>query len=144
MKNDKQKTENPYAKMTIDELTTLAEQGDAEAQCRLAYYYEKGKGVEKNSIKAVEWYTKAAEQGHSIAQCNLAACYKLGKGVAKNLIKAVKLYTKSAKQGEQCAQYNLGACYYNGYGVKQDYNLPEKFAHPQRTSDTPFPSEPGR
>lgn len=92
MEKDKQKKENPYARMAIDELTALAEQGDAEAQCRLAYYYEKGKGVEKDSVKGVEWYTKAAEQGHSIAQCNLAACYKLGKGVAKDLVKAVKLY----------------------------------------------------
>ena len=61
MKQENKKQKDPYSKMTIDELTALAEQGDAEAQCRLAYYYEKGKGVEKNSIKAVEWYTKAAE-----------------------------------------------------------------------------------
>ena len=95
MKKDNQKQEKPYSKMTIDELTALAEQGDAEAQCRLAYYYEKGKGVEKDSVKGVEWYTKAAEQGHSIAQCNLAACYKLGNGVTKDLVKAVKLYKES-------------------------------------------------
>ena len=68
MKKDNQKQGKLYAKLAIDELKVLAEQGDAEAQCRLAYYYEKGKGVEKDSEKAVEWYTKAAEQGDQEAK----------------------------------------------------------------------------
>ena len=47
MKKDNQKQEKPYSKMTIDELTALAEKGDAEAQCKLGYRYKKGIGVRR-------------------------------------------------------------------------------------------------
>ena len=83
MKKDNQEQEKPNAKMTIDELTALAEKGDAEAQCKLGYRYKKGIGVKKSFLKAVEWYTKAAEQGHANAQNNLGVCYNHGRGVKK-------------------------------------------------------------
>ena len=45
-----------------------AEQGDDKAQYYLAKCYEEGKGVEKDLVKAVEWYAKAAEQGEKKTQ----------------------------------------------------------------------------
>ena len=38
--------------------------------------YEKGRGVEQDYEKAVEWYQKAAEQGNKDAQSNLEALRK--------------------------------------------------------------------
>ncbi len=85
--------------------TKAAEQGNAEAQNSLGYYYELN---ELNPKKAVEWYTKAAEQGLPVAQCNLGICYKYGNGVEKNLEEAVKWYQKAANQEYAQAEYFLG------------------------------------
>jgi len=49
--------------MGIEAIRKAAEQGDANAQCELGVCYDFGRGVEKNSRKAVSWYKKAAEQG---------------------------------------------------------------------------------
>jgi len=52
----------------VAELREAAEQGDAEAQYRLAWCYENGKGVRWNSRTGLEWYAKAAKQGHEEAK----------------------------------------------------------------------------
>jgi TPR repeat protein len=86
-----------------------AEQGFAEAQCNLGHYYEKGKGVAKNIVEAVKWYTKAAEQGCAEAQYSLACCYSKGQGVKKDDVEAKKWYAKAAEQGNKKAQALLKA-----------------------------------
>ena len=48
-------------KSEFEELTELAEQGDAEAQFKLAHQYNNKNYVEE----AVLWMRKAAEQGHA-------------------------------------------------------------------------------
>ena len=45
-----------------------AESGHIEAQNNLGYCYQNGIGVEKNEVKAFEWYEKSAKQGDSNAQ----------------------------------------------------------------------------
>jgi TPR repeat protein len=49
-----------------------ADQGYAEAQCRLGSCYDQGKGVPQNKEKAKYWYKRAAEQGHQRAQLSLS------------------------------------------------------------------------
>ena len=44
-------------------LRNSAEQGNAEAQWRLGYFYQTGQGVAKDDAEAVKWYRKAAETG---------------------------------------------------------------------------------
>jgi len=39
-----------------------------EAQEQLAECYEKGRGTNKNDIKAYQWYKKAAEQGSELGK----------------------------------------------------------------------------
>ena len=48
-----------------------AEQGDVEAQKRLALLYLQGRGVAKDSQEAEKWYSKAAGQGDPDAQSAL-------------------------------------------------------------------------
>ena len=121
IKFGKQKNYKKHSNLVFDELKPLAEQGDAEAQFKLAQCYDEGRTVEKDFTKVVEWYTKAAEQGNVGAQNNLGRCYEKGKGVEKDPKKAIEWYTKAAEQGALGAQYNLGACYYRGDGVEKDY-----------------------
>ena len=94
-----------------------AEQGYADAQCKLGEYYEVGKGVKQDKVEAVKWYRKAAEQGHVEAQINLMSLYEL----EEDWEEAVKWYHKASELGDAEAQYKLGVCYGSGKGVKQDY-----------------------
>jgi len=102
--------------------TTLqaAENGNPEAQNRLAVMYDEGDGFAKDSAEAVKWFRKAAEQGNADAQNNLALMYVRGDGVAKDPAEAVKLFTDAAIQGLAKAQNNLGVMYEDGNGVAKN------------------------
>lgn len=98
----------------------LAKEGNAAAQCNLGRCYEHGKGVEKDSIKAVEWYQKSADQGYSQGQNSLGLCYLSGEGVKKDVDKGIELLTLAANQGYARALNNLARAYILGEGVKKD------------------------
>lgn len=69
-------------KLSPKELVILAaDQGNAEAQFKLAWMLEKGKGVLKSEEEAAIWYERAALQGHGIAANNLGGMYADGRGV---------------------------------------------------------------
>jgi hypothetical protein len=107
-----------------DEFTkhkTLAGEGDAEAEFKLAEYYRHGIYVSKDNAKEAELYEKAASQGHIRAQAALANCYALGIGVSRNPKKAVFWWEKAAVQGYPDSQYFLGRAYYDGEGVIKNY-----------------------
>ncbi len=70
------------------EITQLAEQGDAEGQYALALSYELGLGVDQDLMQAFTWYQKSANQEHAKAQYNLGIFYALGKGVEKDIMQS--------------------------------------------------------
>ena len=72
----------------IREWTPLAEQGLAEAQCRLGMIYDFGQGVPQDSKTAVKWYTLAVEQGDAGSQYNLSLMYAKGRGILQDYIYA--------------------------------------------------------
>jgi uncharacterized protein len=109
-----------YARAYV-ELKALAEQGNADAQCRLGTLYAEGRGVPKDYAQALKWYSKAAQQGHARAQYHLGVMFDTGEGVPQNYSEAIKWYRKAAEQGLAVAQSNLGAMYGLGQGVQQDY-----------------------
>ena len=53
------------SKSDIERYITEANQGNIDAQYRLAYCYEIGNGVNKDISVSIYWYKKAAEKGHS-------------------------------------------------------------------------------
>jgi hypothetical protein len=63
-----------------------AEKGDAEAQLRLGWMYEKGDGRAQDYVEAVKWHRKAAEQGNAAAQNELGAMYYKGDGVPQDYV----------------------------------------------------------
>ena len=111
---------NSNAKESIKrmKLRKTAEQGSAESQLELGWYYR----MKDDYTEAVKWYRKAAEQGDANAQGLLAQCYKDGSGVEQDYYKAAKWYCKAAEQGNDCAQLNLGEFYEYGLGVEQNYD----------------------
>ncbi len=98
-----------------------ADQGLAEAQCKLGVCYYYGKGIKKSSSEAIKWYQKAIEQGNAEALYYLGRCYYDGKGVFKNYSQTVEYMKKAATLGYAKAQYELSMCYYYGNGVEKDY-----------------------
>ena len=101
-------------------VSKAATKGFAPAQDLLGNYYFNCNGVEKDYVKAVEWYRKAAELGYDWAQYNLGNMYRNGNGVEKDYAKAVEWFRKAAEQGNDYAQNNLGYMYDMGYGIEQD------------------------
>jgi len=96
--------------MVTEELTAKANQGDAEAQYKLACQYD------SESAEHAVWIRKAAENGHTKAQWRLGDLTQWGDcGVTKNINEAVNWYRKSAEQGNKTAQYSLGECYFRGH-----------------------------
>ena len=84
------------------------------------YLYQSGWGVERDYVKAVEWYRKSAEKGYKLGQNRLAQMYKNGWGVEQDYAKAAEWFTKAAEQGMSDAQYQLGLLYQFGDGVEKD------------------------
>jgi TPR repeat protein len=115
-----------------------AERGDADAQYRLGWMFDKKANdrehwpKEKYEAGAAKWYRKAArqyrqraEQGEAYAQFRLAEMYEYGKGVRKNYAKAAEWYAKAestewsinpAWAGRAHAMYELGWLVRNAWG----------------------------
>jgi TPR repeat protein len=96
------------------------ETGFGFAEKMIGWCFKKGRGVEQNWTKAVEWYTKATEKGDSNAMNNLGYCFKKGEGVEQNSTKAVEWCTKAAEKGDSTAMFNLGHIFEYGRGVEQN------------------------
>jgi len=99
-----------------------AEQGDAEAQARLAYMYSHGQGVQRDYDEAARWYRKSADQGNARGETGTGYMYYSGEGVLQDFTEAARWYRKAADQGYMWAERYLGDMYYNGYGLQQDYS----------------------
>lgn len=99
----------------------LAEAGEPEAQARLGFLYEKGRGVAQDAGQAARWYRAAAEQGHLGGQYSLGRLYELGHGVTRDAAQALHWYRAAARQGHAKGRYKLGLAHAGGSGVAQDY-----------------------
>ena len=75
----------------VEGISINAHAGDKLAQYYLGYCCLKGKEVEQDAVKAVEWLQKAAEQKYYEAQYHLAVCYMQGIGVAVDKERALLL-----------------------------------------------------
>lgn len=107
----------------MKEWRPLADRGDAKAQYKLAFMFERGRGAPQDQAEAVKWFRKAARQGHARAQYSLAVRIARGQGTRKNDSQAVKWFRKAAEQGHAKAQYSLGLRYSQGKGVPKNIVL---------------------
>lgn len=104
-----------YREIEMMKCRKAAEQGDADAQCRLGDYA-------KDETEALKWYHKAVEQGHEGAKGRLVDWYKLEEDRAVKWYRKAEVgwYRKAAEQGCVIAQFRLGMCYATGTGVEQN------------------------
>lgn len=88
--------ENP--KVAVEWFKKAAEQGESEAQLRIAECYRDGIGVEQSHEEATIWFEKAAEAGNDESQVLLGNKYLKGLGVEQSKEKAIYWWKKAAYQ----------------------------------------------
>jgi TPR repeat protein len=105
-----------------------AEDGDREAQFKVAETYQHGSSVVQASMPAAaKMYEAAAKQGHLEAARRYAHCLLDGNGVDKDAAAAVEWFGIAAEGGHVDAQFQLGLCYHAGTGTAKDLDLTIKW-----------------
>lgn len=80
-----------------------------------------GKGTEKDTAEAIEWYTKSALRKDLNAINQLGQMFEVGEGVEQNIVKALQLYHQAARAGHLDAMTNLAWNYENGSLDEDNY-----------------------
>ena len=79
--------------------SSLAEQGNVDAQHSLGVMYYNGQGVPHDAKESFKWYMLAAEQGNVKSQAAISSMYFIGQGVTQNYQEAMKWWRLSVEQG---------------------------------------------
>lgn len=106
----------------LEEYLEKAQNGDVDAQFKIAWAYDQGEGIEQNYVEANKWWLKAAEQGSRVAQYNIAQNLRNARGIeVSDYETAFKWYLESANKGYTKAFFRVAWAYAQGEGVEQDY-----------------------
>ncbi len=120
----------------FQQLTPLAEKGDAEAQFLLGKMYWKGDGVLKDTDRAMKWLKASAAQGNADAQFFAGSYYLI---THRDVAEGVKWMRLSAEQGNQDAQLLLGKTYMDGApGLARDAVRGEMWLRLAAKGNLPF------
>lgn len=89
---------------TVNEIYSLAVQGDSNALYEYGMLFFTGKEVTKNYLTAVKWLKMAANKNNGDAYYQLGICFEQGLGVVKDKKRANKYYEQARKLGNLKAQ----------------------------------------
>jgi len=112
--------ESKHFSVALRLLSPLAEQGEPEAQFRMAIMFQNGLGCVASPDKAYQFMRAAAEQGHALAQHGLGFMYLEGECAEKDGAEAVKWFQLAADQGLAGSLATLAMMYKEGQGVERD------------------------
>ena len=88
-------------KEAMEELMPAARSGNADAEELIGIMYAMGLGVEKDDVRAFEWYLRSSMKGHPGAQSGVGWYYEIGRGLpAPDLVRAYMWYGLSAIGGD--------------------------------------------
>ena len=104
----------------LEQLTPLAEKGNAKAQYRLGKMFNLGQGLPPDKKEAAKWFHLAAQQGLAEAQGALGYLCLVGEGVSQNSDLALEWTRKAAEQGDATAQFNLGMMHSEKFGIQKN------------------------
>jgi TPR repeat protein len=102
----------------LDQLSALAQKGDAQAELLIGLKYLEGGG---NDALAARWLGRASDHGNAVAQSALGALYQNGRGVGADPTKATHLYESAAAQGNRHAMSNLAVLYAGASDKMKDF-----------------------
>ena len=106
-----------YDKADLDELTAIADRGNAEAQYLVGMilshseWHKPNYWIRTNNEEAHASFLKAANQGHAEAAFETANDFMLGKGVKKDEGEALRWYEAAAERNHARAQCLAGNLY---------------------------------
>ena len=83
-----------------DAFWPAARSGNADAEELIGVLYALGLGVEKDPVRAFEWYLRASMKGHPGAQSGIGWYYEVGIGTKIDLVRAYMWYALSAIGGD--------------------------------------------
>ncbi len=85
----------------MEALMPAARSGNADAEELIGVMYALGLGVERDPVRAFDWYLRAAMKGHAGAQSGVGWYYEEGIGLpAPDLVRAYAWYALSAIGGD--------------------------------------------
>jgi len=117
-----------------------AQGGDKQAQLEVGRMYEKGRGVDQDMQKAIEWLEKSAAQGQPSAKAELGTLYFEGEGIAADYDKAFVLLSAAASANVPSAQYYLAKIYEQGKGTRRNLTAALKW-YRQAADNGYYPAE---
>lgn len=113
--------------ISVENLESLANQGNGEAQYELGLRYYKGIGVDVDYAKAKNYFESAVNNGIDGAAYYLGVIYYNGKGIQTNHLKAKDYFEKAEKANNVFSSYYLGKLYYWGDGVEQNLQKADEY-----------------
>ena len=113
---------NPDYPKAVDWLTLASAQDEVEAMWELAWIYENGIGVLKDTKKANYWFSVAAEMCYPQAEYRLGVIYEEGHGVKQSDKKALHYYLRSARHGLIEGMYRVSLFMEKGRGIGRSVN----------------------
>ncbi|MEE2774672.1 MAG: tetratricopeptide repeat protein [Pseudomonadota bacterium] len=85
----------------MEELLPAARSGNADAEELIGIMYALGLGVERDDVRAFDWYLRSSMKGHPGAQSGVGWYYEIGRGIpAPDLVRAYTWYVLSAIGGD--------------------------------------------
>jgi len=91
-----------------DMFEVFARSGNADAEELIGVMYALGLGVERDDIRAFDWYLRSSLKGHPGAQSGLGWYYEVGRGIPEpDLVRAYLWYALSAIGGDVDAPDSL-------------------------------------
>ncbi|MGI9365959.1 MAG: tetratricopeptide repeat protein [Rhizobiaceae bacterium] len=85
----------------MQELLPAARSGNADAEELIGVMYAMGLGVERDDVRAFDWYLRASMKGHPGAQSGVGWYYEVGRGMpSPDLVRAYTWYVLSAIGGD--------------------------------------------
>jgi len=83
------------------ELWPAARSGNADAEELIGVMFALGLGVERDDVRAFEWYLRSAMKGHPGAQSGVGWYYEIGRGMPEpDLVRAYMWYVLSTIGGD--------------------------------------------
>lgn len=115
----KEDTEESY-KIAYNNFEKAISQNNVKAYYNCGLLYEEGKGVEKDLVKAREYYKKGSENKDIKSKLRYAYCLREGIGGEKDLNNSLLQYISCATSGNPEGLYYLGTMMVNGEGCEID------------------------
>lgn len=118
--NQQTKVVSSVETVSNDQIKSLAEKGDAEAELQMGLRYTSiAWGIKDDKI-AAQWFEKAARKDQVEAQYRYGLALLEGQGVVQDYKTAFYWLEKAALQGHAQAQSTLGEMYHSGIAINSD------------------------